>query len=188
MRTTVPKNAVLIPKNAKRVFKGLYYDTYHWDQKLFDGSIATYEMLKRADTVKVIAVVDDKIIMLDQEQPHLGHFYDIPGGIHDHEEEDELQAAKRELLEETGMKFRNWKLLNSYQFHNKIEQFVYIFLAKELISEQDQNLDAGERITVKLLSFEEVKKMLGSDKGRYLPKEIEKTNSLEELLKLPEYK
>ncbi len=38
-----------IPPNAKRVFKGIIFDVYQWQQKMFDGSKETFEMLKRAN-------------------------------------------------------------------------------------------------------------------------------------------
>ena len=187
MRTVLPRRAVLIPDHAEKVFKGIIYDTYHWTQELYDGSTATFEMLKRPDTVKVIAIHRQKIVILEQEQPNQSLFYDIPGGIHDHEEEDEFVAAQRELFEETGMKFSDWKLVNIYQPHNKIEQFVYIFVASGLINQVEQRLDAGERISIRLLEFDEAKQLLDSPMGRYLPKEIEKSNSIEDLCALPEY-
>ena len=187
MRSKIPKRAVLVPVSAVQVFKGIIYDTYHWQQELYDGTTTTFEMLKRPDTVKVIAVKDDKIVILEQEQPNQGVFYDIPGGVHDHGEEDELQAVQRELLEETGLSFRTWRLLNVVQPHNKIEQFVYMFLATDFIEQHEQRLDAGEKITVEFMSFKDAKKALSSSKGRFLPKEIEKTNSLNDLLNLPEF-
>lgn len=187
MRSKLPKRAVLVPENATRVFKGIIYDVYHWEQTLFDGTTTTFEMLKRPDTVKVIAVKDNKIVVLEQKQPNQGLFYDIPGGIHDRDEEDELEAVKRELLEETGLTFQTWKLLNIVQPHNKIEQFVYMFLATDFITQQSQQLDAGEKISIDFMSFEDAKERLSSSKGRFLPKEIERANSLNDLLGLPEY-
>lgn len=187
MRKTLPKRAVLVPEDAERVFQGIIYDTYHWEQELYDGTKATFEMLKRPDTVKVIAIDNDNIIVLEQEQPNQGLFYDIPGGIHDHEEEDELAAVKRELLEETGMTFSNWKLVNVVQPHNKIEQFVYTFIATGLANQRKQQLDAGERIKMKHVSLDEAKILLTPPKGRFMPKEIEKALDIKGLLDLPEY-
>lgn len=183
----LPKNAVLVPRNAIRVFKGIIYDTYHWEQELFDGSFTTFEMLKRPDTIKVIAIHNDKIAILKQGQPNQNDFYDIPGGIHDHEDEDELEAVKRELLEETGLSFSDWKLINVVQPHRKIEQFVYTFLATNLNSKTKQKLDSGEKITVKFMSFEDAKNILSSPEGRFLPSEIGNSDSLENLLALPEF-
>lgn len=187
MRKVLPQRAVLVPENAVKVFGGIIYDVYHWQQILYDGSTKTFEMLKRPDTVKIIAIDGNDLVVLEQEQPNQGVFYDIPGGIHDHNEEDELTAAQRELLEETGMVFNKWKLVSVTQPHNKIEQFVYIFVATNLASTKAQSLDAGEKVTVKRVSLKEAKDLLAPPKGRYLPKEIEYANTIQDLFKLPEY-
>lgn len=188
MRKVIPKNASLVPGNARCVFKGIIYDTYQWQQELYDGSFATFEMLKRPDTLKVIAVNNGKIVLLEQEQPGLNKFYDLPGGRHDYENEDELEATKRELLEETGMRFNDWKLIEAWQPAPKIESFVYIFLAQNLIDTSEQKLDAGEKIKVHWRTLEELKEMIGAPETRFLPKEIfEKVNSIDELLKLDAY-
>lgn len=46
-------------------------------------------MLKRPDTVKTIAVKDDQIAVLEQEQPGRTPFVSLPGGRHDIENENE---------------------------------------------------------------------------------------------------
>jgi ADP-ribose pyrophosphatase len=189
MRTIIPKNAKLIPKNAKRVFKGQIFDVYHWQQKMFDGSYATFEMLKRPDTIKVIAIKDNKVVILDQEQPGHDEFIDLPGGRHDNENESELGAAKRETLEETGMRFNNWRLVNVQQPYAKMDWFVYIFIATGFDKQQGQKLDNGEKIEVRLVNFDELKQLLENPKARHLPKELlESCQSIEDLANLPEYK
>lgn len=177
----------MVPKRAKLAFKGIIFDVYQWDEKGWDGSTLKYEMLKRPDTVRVIAIKDDKIVMLEEEQPHIGKFCDIPGGRHEFAEEDELQAAQRELLEETGMKFKTWKLLSVVQPLAKVEQFMYVFLATDFDSQHDTKLDAGEKITVRLMSFDEVKANYASGKGRLIPTQIKAAESLDDLLNWPEY-
>ncbi len=187
MRLHVPKKAKLVPPEAKCVFKGIIFDVYQWEQEQFDGTKKTFEMLKRPDTVRVIAVRDGKIAVVTQEQPHLGKFIDIPGGIHDKEPENELEAAKRELKEETGLVCKDWKLLSATQQVNKIETFHYIFLAHNPETEvESQHLDSGERIKVEYLTLEEVKGLFTNPIVRFLPKEIlEKVNTIEDLMQLP---
>ena len=68
MKKVIPSDAVLVPNQAERVFKGMIFDVYQWPQKFFDGTEGTFEMLKRPDTVSVICVVDDKILVIDDEQ------------------------------------------------------------------------------------------------------------------------
>lgn len=190
MRTIIPKNSRLVPENAECVFKGKIFDVYHWQQKMYDGSTEIFEMLKRPDTIKVIAIKDDKIVILDQKQPDSDQaFLDLPGGRHDYEQESELDAAKRETMEETGMSFKSWQLIKVEQPHTKIDWFIYLFLATGFESQQEQKLDNGEEIDVKLVDFDELKELINEPNSRHLPKElIESCASLEDLLSLSEYK
>ena len=189
MRKVTPPDARLVPDNAKLVFKGIIHDIYQWEQEMFDGSYQTFEMLKRPDTVKVIAIRNDKIVVLHQQQPdEENYFYCMPGGRHDVETEDELQAAVREMREETGLIYKNWKLIEVRQPHGKVEQFVYTFLATELIEEEEQHLDVGEKIDVLYMTLEEIKALAGHPDAKYIPQHIfEKVESIEELIALPAY-
>jgi hypothetical protein len=59
-----------MPQDAKKVFEGIIYDVYHWQQKQFDGSFKAFEKIKRKDTVQCVVVRDDKkIILLKQYHP-----------------------------------------------------------------------------------------------------------------------
>lgn len=188
MRTIIPQNAKLVPKEAECVFKGQIFDVYQWQQKMFDGSFQTFEMLKRADTVKVIAIKDSKIVICEEQQPNTKVFFDVPSGRHDVESESELEAAKRELLEETGMTFASWKLISIRQSNTKIDWFVYMFLATDFINQGAQMLDAGEKITVHLKSFSETIELANDPRNRYIPVEIlKKAGSIDGLLNLPDF-
>lgn len=155
MKKPIPPRALRVPDHAKKVFTGEIYDTYQWPQEMFDGTTATFEMLKRTDTVVVIAASnDEQIVVLEESQPHSGSYTTLPSGRVE-ENEDILVAAQRELVEETGMTYRTWKLVGVEQPHPKIEHFVYIFTASELLTESTQNLDGGEKITVRKMPFRE---------------------------------
>lgn len=188
MKKIVPRGAVLIPKNATKVFSGVIFDVYQWHQKMFDGSSATFEMLKRPDTVNIVAVVEGKIIVIDDEQPHSGPSKSFPGGRVD-KGEDTLTAAKREMLEETGYEFKDWKLVRVTQPHPKLEWFVYLYIATNGRQISEPHLDAGEKITLELLDFSQVKDLVITKSG-YLSenKEIfEGLKSFEDLQNLPEF-
>lgn len=123
MRKYVPKWASLIPKEAQCVFSGEIYDVYQWPQEMYDGSTATFEMLRRPDTVKIIGILtpteqaclknvvkittseENRVVITKQKQPRKDWFYDYPGGRVDAEDKDELAGAKREMLEEAGLEF-----------------------------------------------------------------------------------
>jgi ADP-ribose pyrophosphatase len=189
MRTTIPPGARLIPKNAKKVFTGKIYDVYQWEQELYDGSTDTFEMLTRPDTIQVIGIQDGKLVILKEQQPGSGPaFYGLPGGRHDVEAETELDAAKREMLEETGLSFSNWKLIEVTQPHTKIEWFVYLFVADNVSGKTNQHLDPGEKIEITPMTLEEVRKLSGDPAVRNLPRELfKRIASIDELVRLPEY-
>lgn len=188
MRKFVPPHTRQVPPNATQVFQGVIFDVYHWEQELFDGSTKTFEMLKRPDSVVVIAIKGDKIIVLEEEQPgDTSSSHSFPGGRSDLEDEDELQAAQRELLEETGLTFSNWKLIAAVQPHAKIDWIVYTFLATEFVSQVDQTLDAGEKIVVTERTVEEIKELNKDPNTHYLGRELfEEISSTQELADLPE--
>lgn len=190
MRTVIPHDAILIPDNAKRVFKGIIFDVYQWQQERFDGTMATFEMLKRPDTIEVLAIKDDKIVAVNDQQPGRSMQLMLPGGRHDRPEQTELECAKRELLEEIGMVFRDWRLIRVLQPLGKIEHFIYTFLATEFVEQHQASPDpGGEIIEIKELSFAEVKRITKEEPTRYWPVELfGRVNSLDELMALPEYK
>ncbi|MFI5275215.1 MAG: NUDIX hydrolase [Candidatus Saccharimonadales bacterium] len=189
MKKLVPEKAILIPDNAKSVFEGVIYEVYQWPQRLFDGTSATFEMLKRPDTVGAMCIVEDKILVLNDEQPHRGARLTFPGGRSD-ADEDMTQAIKREVQEETGFRFKNWRLLKVKQPHTKIEWFIYTYLAWDVEARTDPHLDGGEKITVEHLPFEKVKQLVVEKVG-YLGEEEDlfmNANSAQDLLLLPEFR
>lgn len=150
-----PKPIRSIPTNAKEVFKGKIFTLYQWQQEMFDGSTSTFEMLKRPDTVMIIPVTEDnRIILTRQEQPG-HHFTGLAGGRFDRNETI-IEAAQRELLEETGLKASTFELLNSFQpAGEKIDWFVFTLIARNCKKVQDQNLDSGEKVEIIEVDFEE---------------------------------
>jgi ADP-ribose pyrophosphatase YjhB (NUDIX family) len=164
------------------------YDVYHWQQKMFDGSFETFEMLKRVDTVKVLAIKDGKIVTLDEQQPGHDHYFAYPGGRHDQDHETELQAAQRELHEETGFIFRDWKLVNIYQPSDEVEWFFYNFVATGFVRQDDHHPDtAGEKVKVRLMDFDELKALSRRPEGYILRRPfLDHVDSIDQLQALPE--
>lgn len=189
MKKIVPNNAVLIPDDATRVFEGQIFDVYQWPQRLFDGSTVTYELLKRPDTVQIIAIKDDKIVVLDEQQSGRPSFLRLPGGRVE-PGEPWLDAAKRECKEELGMEFTDWHFVIVRQPIVKIEWFVATFLTTNLSSQQQKSPDAGERISLLELSLEEWKRRLvaeNSPLADYAKGFFASITSLGQLLAMPEF-
>jgi 8-oxo-dGTP pyrophosphatase MutT (NUDIX family) len=132
------------------------FDVWEWEQELFDGTMATFEKIKRPDTVVVFPVLPDgRILLTTQEQPGKPPFVGATGGRVD-AGEDVLVAAARELLEETGYKAERFELWHTEQPVSKVEWAVYVFVAKGLTKVSEQTLDAGEKIALKPVTFDEL--------------------------------
>lgn len=165
MEKVVPTDAILIPDHAERVFQGILFDVYQWQQKQFDETEKTFEMLKRADTVVVIGVADDHILFLEERQPHTSTTLNFPGGRLDPEDTSVLAAAQREMREETGYEFNTWRLVDVTQPHTKIEWFIHTYLASDIKASHEPIKEPGEKITIRTSSFEAVKQLCRDGQG-----------------------
>lgn len=159
----------MIPKHAKKVFKGIHFDTYHWDQKMYDGSTRTFEKVKRSNGVAVIATVGKKIVVLYQQQPGKQWYYSLPGGMVDPGETPK-QAIIRELQEETALKPKKITLWKTFNSGFRVDSTYTVFIAKDCAPYGTQKLDGGEKIEVEYRTFEEF--LLLSDDPKYHGHEI----------------
>jgi len=145
------------------VFEGVIFDTYQWEQKMFNGSTAIFEQLARDDGAFVVPVMEDGTIMLTkQEQPDSGAFVTFPGGRID-EGEDPFSAAKRELKEEAGLVSDDWDFWFATQPVGKIDWIVFYFIAKNCVQKHDPRPDAGERIVPMPVSWNDFVDTVTSD-------------------------
>lgn len=157
-----------IPEQAKQAFKGVIFEIFQWEQEMFDGTTETFELAKRENSVETIVVQDNKIVFAFEEQPLKGHFHSLLGGKQN-PDETPLEAAKRELLEESGMTSDDWELLRVYDTSPRMEWQNYIFIARNAKSVAKQNLDPGERITLASKPFPEFIELITSQNFRVNP-------------------
>src|SRR6185369_14339973 len=143
-----------LPEEATLVFKGVIFSVYQWQQKMFDGSVETFEMLKRPSTIEIIATQGEKILMSRQSQPNKENFHSLFGGRAE-ENEEPLVTAKRELLEESGLESDDWEFVKSYQPVHKIDWEIYLFIARNCKKVAEPKLDPGEKIAMIEYTFDE---------------------------------
>ena len=164
MQIKRPESKQPIPSHAKKVFKRNMFDIYQWEQELYDGKTTTFEKIRRVDTAVVIPITPDgKIILAEQEQPGTAPFIGSLGGRID-EGETPLQAAQRELMEESGYQATELTLWFAIQPIEKIDWVVYVFLAKGVEKVAEPNLDAGEKVKLLFVTFEEFLKITAQKK------------------------
>jgi 8-oxo-dGTP pyrophosphatase MutT (NUDIX family) len=146
-----------LPEGSLPVYKGKIHTMWEWPQELYDGSVATFEAISRPDSVDVIAMVGDRFVLQYQEQPHRPGFLSLPGGRVDPTDPSLLEAAKRELREETGLVSENWSHWYTYRPLGKTFIWqAHVYVARACTERAQQQLDAGERVENKLITFDDL--------------------------------
>lgn len=117
-----------------------------------------YTLITPPYAVAIVATTAEGALILNEEYRHptkkilLG----CPGGFMD-PEENPLQAAGRELLEETGYQAKTFTLLGSgYPYAGFSGQKTYFIRAYEAALTANQHLDASEVIRTRLMMPEDL--------------------------------
>ena len=117
-----------------------------------------YYVLEYPDWINIIAITVDGRMVFERQYRHgrgeVG--YEIPAGVCEPGETPE-QAARRELLEETGFGGGSWRLnMVAAPNPSTSTNLCYSFIATGVHKIGDQRLEATEDITVHLLYEDEV--------------------------------
>ena len=154
--------------NWKRLTGRIVYQndwkTVHEDEVIRpDGRSATYAWIETPPEVRVVAINDDKEICLVHEERYTtGELsLELPGGHI--EGEDELDAAKRELTEETGLHADHWERLSSetLPFIGTAASRTIFFVATGLHEARGGDGPTDDTVTkIQWAKWSEVKKML----------------------------
>jgi len=114
----------------------------------------------------VMMAVDDKrrILLVRQYRlPARASLWELPAGKLDPGEKP-LQAAKRELIEETGYRARRWqKLISFFPSPGYISEKMTIFVAADLTAGQAHPMD-DERIEARWFPAKQVEQMIHAGK------------------------
>lgn len=150
----------------KLVAKGKIVDYYQDTVKIPNGNVAVWDFIGNKGAAAVIPVREDgKIIMVRQYRNAIDReTIEIPAGGLNYPEEPTLQAAARELEEETGFKTDDLEFLISIKttvaFCN---ENIDIYVARNLKPSR-QNLDEDEFINVEVYSVEELCQLIYAGK------------------------
>ena len=126
--------------------------------ELSNGNLLDATIFEFRSWANVVALTKNGDVVLVKQYRHgvCESLLEFPGGVVE-DDEDPIEGAKRELLEETG--YSSSTLIQVGQFYpNPALQTntLHCFLALEAEKVGEQSLDAGEDIEVHLVPFDEL--------------------------------
>jgi 8-oxo-dGTP pyrophosphatase MutT (NUDIX family) len=121
-------------------------DRFRYD----DGEEAEREVVEHPGSVAIVAYDGERLFLVRQPREAVGEpaLLEVPAGKLDHEGEDALATAKRELAEEIGKGARTWERLTSlYTSPGFVDEECLVYLATDLF-DQSAEADENERIEI----------------------------------------
>lgn len=97
------------------VYTGRIWDVLK-DEVPYDGHTLTREYVRHPGAVAILALDEaDRVLLINQyRHPVRSRLWEIPAGLLDLEGEEPLEAARRELAEETDLEAADWAVLAEY--------------------------------------------------------------------------
>ena len=124
-----------------------------------DGKIVTsYYAIERPDVVYVIALTKNiEIVLVYQYKNGIKDLVlELPAGFVD-KGESPKEAAKRELLEETGYSGKDFTKIGGFNSGAGLSRNTnYFYVVKDVEKISEQNLDENEEIDVKVFPFNKI--------------------------------
>ena len=154
------KNLEEVMIKSEEVFSGVLLHIFRDEVKLPNGNTAIREYNKHYGAVCIIPVTDDGKVILERQFRYPIHevITEIPAGKLDSPAEDPLDAAKRELREETGYTANTWISLGEFRgaaaYSN---ERIWMYMAKDLVK-GERDLDDDEFLDVFTLPLEDAVK------------------------------
>ncbi len=143
---------------SEEIFDGIIMHVYRDTVKLPDGKEAFRELMRHIGAVCVIPVTEDNEVIVERQYryPINKIITEIPAGKLNSKQEDRLLAAKRELLEETGITADNWLDMGElYCACAYSDEMINVYLATGLHF-GERKLDEDEFLDVKKVPLKEL--------------------------------
>ena len=140
---------------TENIFSGIILNVKRDRVRLPNGNSSVREVIRHVGAVCVVPVTGDGRVVVERQYryPIDQVITEIPAGKLDSREEDRLDAAKRELWEETGIRADSWTDMGLYYpaaaySDEKITR--YLAQGLHLKEMGDQHLDEGEFLNVEI--------------------------------------
>lgn len=147
-----------VQTSSREIFDGRILHLFEDTVTLPNGKPAFREVIRHVGAVCVIPVTEDGKVVVERQfrYPIDRVITEIPAGKLDSRQEPRLEAAKRELLEETGITAENWQELGLfYPAAAYCDEAITMYLATGLRF-GERKLDDDEFLNVELVPLKEL--------------------------------
>ncbi len=147
---------------ARRVaYENPWIGVWHDDVLRPDGSAGIYGVVHFRTVAAGVVAIDaaDKVVLVGQHRYTLDTYsWEIPeGGVPP--DEDALDGARRELLEETGVVAATWRELGVVHLSNSVtDEAALLYLATDL-RQETADPEVTEELAIRWVSFDEAVEM-----------------------------
>ncbi len=144
------------------LYRGRIINVRQDQVKTGDDKIAFREIVEHPGAVAIIAIDEnDQVVLVRQHrQPTGAVLYEIPAGKLEANEEP-LDCARREFMEETAMDAEEWhQIFVFYPSPGFSDEIIYLFQAIGLKDVQSPGSDPDENIEVRKIPLAKAKEMV----------------------------
>ena len=148
--------------DRREIYDGVILHVVRDSVTLPNGSTSGREMVLHNGAVAIVALTDNNELIMERQfrYPFDRVIWEIPAGKIDKGETDPLTAAKRELMEETGITAGKMEFIGDYFPSPAIlSERIYTYLATDL-SYGETHLDEDEFLCVERVPIEKVVDMI----------------------------
>ena len=152
--------------DSTEIYSGKLLHVFRDNVALPNGRNTTREYIKHVGAVALVAMDEKGRIAVEHQfrYPFHSELLEIPAGKLDYEGEDHLEAAKRELREETGITASEFEYLGPfYPTCAYSDEVIHLYWAKDL-DFGNRELDEDESINVEMVDLEAFVDMILSGK------------------------
>lgn len=144
--------------SSKEIFDGNVIHLFYDEIQLPNGNQSSREVIRHVGAVGIVPVTDDGRVVIERQFRYpLGRVItEIPAGKLDSKSEDRLDAAKRELKEETGITADEWiDIGDYYPAAAYCDERISLYIAKGLHM-GERKLDEDEFLNIEYIPLKDV--------------------------------